>query len=149
MKIKGKFCERTMVRAPAVDKRSLRWKKTGKSWLLIGCPKGKWDQKKQSCKVGTRAVKLLVPSPDRCGPGEKRISKGLGAPIAGKTGYVDLIPGGRASGRKPSDFDQRQLAMGIRVELEHTRDWRLAREIAMDHLTEYPDYYTRLLAAKL
>lgn len=70
------------------------------------------------------------------------------APVAG-LGYVDLIPGGRASGRRPEDFDPHQLALGIRTELEHTRDWRLAREIAMDHLTEYPDYYTRLRRAGL
>lgn len=56
----------------------------------------------------------------------------------------DLLPGGLASGRCPSDFDPRQLAMGIEVELEHTGDRRIAREIAEDHLAEFPDYYTRL-----
>jgi hypothetical protein len=69
------------------------------------------------------------------------------APVAGVS--PEMIPGGRATGRDWRSFDQRQLALGIRVELEHTRDWRLAREIAMDHLTEYPDYYTRLLRAGL
>lgn len=38
----------------------------------------------------------------------------------------------------------RQLKMGIKVEKEHTKDASLARDIAMDHLSEMPDYYTRL-----
>jgi len=38
----------------------------------------------------------------------------------------------------------RQLKMGIKVEQEHTKDRALAREIALDHLSEFPDYYTRL-----
>lgn len=37
-----------------------------------------------------------------------------------------------------------QLSKGIKVELEHTSDLKLAREIALDHLDEYPDYYDRL-----
>lgn len=56
----------------------------------------------------------------------------------------DLIPGGRADRKKPSDFDPKQLKMGIKHELEHTSNKALAREIAMDHLAEKPDYYTHL-----
>jgi len=37
-----------------------------------------------------------------------------------------------------------QLKMGIDVELEHTTDRAVAHEIALDHLNELPDYYTRL-----
>jgi hypothetical protein len=37
-----------------------------------------------------------------------------------------------------------QLAMGIEVELEHTTDRKIAREIALDHIGEYADYYDRL-----
>lgn len=37
---------------------------------------------------------------------------------------------------------QNQLDMGI--EVEHTKDKQLAKDIAMDHLSEMPDYYTRL-----
>ena len=37
-----------------------------------------------------------------------------------------------------------QLKMGIKVEYEHTRDKSISTEIAMDHLYEIPDYYTRL-----
>jgi len=47
-------------------------------------------------------------------------------------------------GLSPEDVDPDQLAQGIEVELEHTGDQDLAQQIAMDHLAEIPDYYTRL-----
>lgn len=59
-------------------------------------------------------------------------------------GYQELIPGGRAAGLSPLDFDPIQLQSGIEVEMEHTDDWRVAQEIAMDHLTEDSDYYIKL-----
>jgi len=34
--------------------------------------------------------------------------------------------------------------MGMEIEMEHTDDPKIALEISMDHLTEFPDYYTRL-----
>lgn len=37
-----------------------------------------------------------------------------------------------------------QLSKGIKVELEHTANIAVAREIALDHLNEFPDYYDRL-----
>ena len=37
-----------------------------------------------------------------------------------------------------------QLKMGVKVEKEHTSDSKIAREIALDHLWEKADYYTRL-----
>ena len=43
-----------------------------------------------------------------------------------------------------SNFDSKELQMGIEVEKEHTDCPKLAKEIAKDHLAECPDYYTRL-----
>jgi hypothetical protein len=37
-----------------------------------------------------------------------------------------------------------QLAAGVREEKEHTSKRRIARRIAMDHLKEDPQYYTKL-----
>jgi len=37
-----------------------------------------------------------------------------------------------------------QIAMGLKVEKEHTDDESVALEISMDHLVEDPDYYTKL-----
>ena len=42
------------------------------------------------------------------------------------------------------DTLKKQLEKGVRVELEHTSDRVVAKEIALDHLSEFPDYYTRL-----
>jgi GNAT superfamily N-acetyltransferase len=39
---------------------------------------------------------------------------------------------------------EKELRMGIKVEKEHTGSQSMAEEIAMDHLVEIPDYYTRL-----
>lgn len=44
----------------------------------------------------------------------------------------------------PIDNILSQLSKGISVELEHTKDKKIAREIALDHLSELPDYYDRL-----
>lgn len=40
--------------------------------------------------------------------------------------------------------DSDELKMGIEVEYEHTTNPIISRKIAMDHLVEIPDYYTRL-----
>ena len=37
-----------------------------------------------------------------------------------------------------------QMHQGIKVELEHTSDAQVAKEIALDHLAERPDYYEKL-----
>lgn len=39
---------------------------------------------------------------------------------------------------------QKQLAAGTKVELEHTTDKGVAREIALDHIGEKLDYYEKL-----
>lgn len=56
----------------------------------------------------------------------------------------DMIPGGKADNAKVSDFDTKQLLKGIKVEFEHTNDFNVALEIAMDHLVEDPMYYDKL-----
>ena len=38
-----------------------------------------------------------------------------------------------------------QLEVGIQVEMEHTKDPKVAETIAKDHLKEFSDYYTRLV----
>jgi len=56
----------------------------------------------------------------------------------------DSLPGGKGDETTTKQVDKNQLEMGIKVEMEHTKDPNLAREIAMDHLTEDPQYYTKL-----
>ena len=57
---------------------------------------------------------------------------------------AEEIPGGKAEGKPTSKYDAKELAEGIKVEREHTPDTNVAKEIAKDHLEEFPDYYTRL-----
>lgn len=58
--------------------------------------------------------------------------------------WKDQISGGRADLETPVEFDPKQLAIGLRHEMEHTDDPKLAMEIAMDHLEEDPLYYQKL-----
>ena len=50
--------------------------------------------------------------------------------------YIEPMPEEQA--------DPNELVMGIEVELEHTNDKEEAKVIALQHLAEIPDYYTRL-----
>lgn len=92
-KIQGSFCERTVKPKRFFDRRSFRWVKSGQSWVLIGCPRGKFEPKGRvctrykktrrgkecaeysegRCKVGTRAHKVLARAKKgaRCEVGKK------------------------------------------------------------------------------
>lgn len=98
-------------------------------------------------------------SPDNSPKWGKRAAVGLGIAAAGYGAYrlnkwrkgrkkevkeSEYLPGGRAEGKSSRIFPKGQLRMGRRVEMEHTRNPRVAEEIAKDHLTEFKDYYTRL-----
>ena len=66
----------------------------------------------------------------------------------------DKIKGGKADKLTKKDIADKfgvtlakinkELEMGVDVEMEHTKSRKIAKEIAMDHLSEIPDYYTRL-----
>ena len=58
--------------------------------------------------------------------------------------FKDKIPGGHADGKPIIKYDLKQLLTGINFERDHTKDNMLALELAMDHLENTPDYYTRL-----
>jgi len=60
------------------------------------------------------------------------------------TAAAGFFLGGKSKGGEPEGLDPKELEMGIKVEKEHTDDEDVARKIALDHLTEIPDYYTRL-----
>lgn len=57
----------------------------------------------------------------------------------------DMISGGLADNMSDNNFDSEQLAIGIQIELEHTDDIDLAKEIAKDHLIEHKNYYKELV----
>ena len=56
---------------------------------------------------------------------------------------------GKSAGIPLAKFDREQLKMGVREEMEHTDDQRIALRIAAAHLMEIPDYYTKLKQAGL
>ena len=47
------------------------------------------------------------------------------------------------------DVDQKELRIGIEEEFEHTNNFEIAKKIALDHLAEHPNYYTKLKEAGL
>src|SRR5210317_1653936 len=69
--------------------------------------------------------------------------------------FEDKIPGGLAGGMGLTDIAKHhnvsvdvlvdEFKKGISVEMEHTTDREIAKEIALDHLYEDPKYYTKLL----
>ena len=62
---------------------------------------------------------------------------------------VDSLVGGAGDVTAPSNVNTKELSIGVQVEMEHTNDEKIATEIAMDHLTEDPQYYSKLVAAGL
>lgn len=52
-------------------------------------------------------------------------------------------------GLTEKDVDPSELAQGIKVEMEHTNDPAVAKQIALDHLSEDSKYYTKLAALGL
>lgn len=64
----------------------------------------------------------------------------------------DKIKGGKSEGMTPKDLAikhslfvgtiEKEIEAGIKIEMEHTDDKAIAKEIAMDHIFEFPDYYT-------
>jgi hypothetical protein len=82
------------------------------------------------------------------------IKKYLAALHANANESTDMLAGGKADTLSVSDIANKfnvpvtkiehELSLGIKVEQEHTKDVNLAKEIAMDHLSEMPDYYSRL-----
>lgn len=76
-----------------------------------------------------------------------------------KTPHLDKLIGGKADGKSiwdiaikhnvSVDYAIEQLEKGIEEEMEHTPDFQIRYEIALDHLFENIDYYNRLKAAKL
>ena len=70
-------------------------------------------------------------------------------PFTGVRRNPDKLPGGLADEMSELDFDSASLAVGMRHEMEHTHDPEVAKEIAMDHLSEDPAYYEKLSRAGL
>lgn len=79
--------------------------------------------------------------------------------IKNYTKNEDFIPGGSADGKSLKDVSskhkidikklEKELELGIKDEMEHTNDKKIAKEIAIDHLWKVPNYYTKLKNSKI
>jgi len=79
------------------------------------------------------------------------LTSGLGEAIEANE---DMVPGGLSDGMTAKDLADKHgvdiaeieaaIEKGIKVEMEHTADEKIAREVAMDHIFEDPKYYDKL-----
>lgn len=60
-----------------------------------------------------------------------------------------FISGGKGELSEPSLFDENEFEVGLLVEMEHTSDKLIATKIVSDHLTEIPNYYSKLISDDL
>lgn len=65
----------------------------------------------------------------------------------GNRKWRDRLKGGKADNNTPEDFDMDDIKIGTAVQREHTNDPDLATEISMDHLSEDPEYYDKLISS--
>ena len=68
--------------------------------------------------------------------------------IESLNGYPDFLTG-KGKDLDVRKVDKHQLLIGTEVEKEHSTNKSVAMRIALDHLAEHPDYYTKLMNAGL
>lgn len=66
--------------------------------------------------------------------------------LSSKSNY---LVGGKGDNLTSDDVDAYELEVGRQVEMEHTNNPKIAEQIALDHLAEHDDYYSRLVEAGL
>lgn len=120
----------------------------------------------ERCRQSKDEIRTKIKVIERCcGILPKPVVKAIGNPRLGTKFYTEeslraenpkakeIIGGLRALSLQLEDEIERkypkELEVGIRVEKEHTDDLKTAKIIAMAHIKERPDYYTKLIAAGL
>jgi hypothetical protein len=71
---------------------------------------------------------------------------GIGAYFLFKEDPTNILIGGKGDDLSEEDVDQDEFKKGLEVEMEHTRNKKIAKEITLDHLAEDKNYYTKLEA---
>lgn len=74
---------------------------------------------------------------------KKKLGEAREVEPAGQKPHLDVNSIAKKHGIDVAEIEK-QLEMGRKVEHEHTKDADLATDIALNHLGEIPDYYTRL-----
>lgn len=111
-----------------------------------------YDKKTESEKYyGTAMIILKNKLKKHAGLKESRLEMFLSQDIVNEADTEidfneEFVNAGYANERgfTVEDADPDELAMGIKVEMEHTSNKVIAERIALDHLSEIKDYYTRL-----
>jgi broad-specificity NMP kinase len=57
---------------------------------------------------------------------------------------IPCLCGHRSTGYSEKDFDERKVHEGAKIEFEHTCNKELAEKIAIDHMSEFDQYYKYL-----
>ena len=109
--------------------------------LMENEPKGVGD-------LHAEIVKFVIANPKPSHDEVDAFAKKLGIELMEFDKHVymllsSILAEGESKG-KEIKHDPEQLKMGIEVEMEHTSEPIISRKIALDHLAEIPDYYTRL-----
>jgi hypothetical protein len=119
---------------------------TGKTPKKYGTSEGRKRAKQKYDKPRKEYVKTPNPGNLETPKLESRKKTAMYGPMAEELLKIaaDVLSGGKADDKTNSDFSAKQMAMGKKVEMEHTNSPELAKEISRDHLEEFPDYYTRL-----
>lgn len=86
----------------------------------------------------------------------KKAGEKIGSLLDSSKPEFRALRGGKSDGMTIDDIAEKhgvsvdviksQIAKGVKIEYEHTRLHQVAQRIAMDHLSEIPDYYDRLIA---
>lgn len=63
--------------------------------------------------------------------------------------FENILVGGKGDETQTKDVNKDELKVGVAVEKEHVKDGKIAKEIALDHLTEDPKYYSQLIYSGL
>ena len=104
--------------------------------------------KKLKEQISVNEQKRLIEQENKKSPEQDRIEKLLEE-------IKETVRGGLSDTHTPETIAKKhgvsvkeieaQIEIGKKIEMEHTNDSEEARRVAMDHLVELPDYYTRLV----
>lgn len=105
------------------------------------------DELKEAIKVFKEASKFLKKKQKLSPKAKKEVKKAIGDFYdAGGCSSIkeksDKLKGGLGDKLSLKDVDKQELKKGIKHEMEHTNDPKIAMEIALDHLAEDPHYYS-------
>jgi uncharacterized protein DUF5661 len=108
--------------------------------------------KSEAFAIATQQMHALGKSPKGYGTAEGRreakVKYDTPSDDQKTASWKDELPGGKGDRRSPKDFLSASVRKGQVHEREHTNSPHLAKEIALDHLTEDPNYYAKLDAVE-